>query len=91
MLASFSFVNLGGGAMTKTIPIGSILTNDEMKEALELYDKSETHQFAERCAAEIIRPVIDRINKNSGQENDPKYLAYCIEYAIMKSRGTLHG
>lgn len=77
--------------MVKTLPLGSILTNKEMKEALKLYEKAEAGRFAERCASEIIRPVIDRINKDSGQENDPKYLAYCVEYAILKSRGTLHG
>ena len=75
----------------KTIPVGAILTQKEMKEALKLYDTAENHRFAERCAAEIIGPVIDRINKDSGQENDPRYLAYCIEYAILKSRGSLHG
>lgn len=77
--------------MPKALPIGQILTQEEMKEALNLYEKAENNRFAERCAAEIIRPVIDRINRDSGQENDPVYLAYCIEYAILKSNGALHG
>jgi len=76
--------------MKKTLTIGSILTQKEMKEALKLHKKAETHNFAERCAAEIIRPVIDRINKYTGQENDPLYLAYCVEYAILKSGEGLH-
>lgn len=76
--------------MAKTLPLGSILTKKEMKEALKLYKQAETHKFAERCAAEIVRPVIERINKETGQENDPLYLAYCVEYAIMKSGGNLH-
>jgi hypothetical protein len=76
--------------MVKTISVGEILNPKEMKEALKLYAKSETGQFAERCAAEIIRPVIERINKSTGQKNDPKYLAYCVEYAIMKSKNQLH-
>lgn len=75
----------------KTLPVGAILTQKEMKEALKLYDTAENHTFAERCSAEIIRPVLDRINEATGQENDPIYLAYTIEYAIMKSRGNLHG
>lgn len=77
--------------MVKTLHLGSILTNKEMKEALKLYKKAETHQFAERCAAEIIRPIIERINKDLGQENDPLYLAYCVEYAIRRTNGELHG
>lgn len=74
----------------KTLTLVQILTKEEMKEALALYGKCENHLFAERCAAEIIRPVIERINKSTGQENDPKYLAYCVEYAFMKSKGNLH-
>lgn len=80
-----------GDVMVKTLPPGSILTQKEMKEAIKLYKKAETHKFAERCAAEIIRPVIDRINKDSRQENDPLYLAYCVEFALLKSRGFLDG
>ena len=74
----------------KTLPIGQILTQKEMKEAIKLYENCETGQFAERCAAEIIRPALDRIIEATGQENDAKYLAYTIEYALMKSGGRLH-
>jgi len=74
----------------KTLPVGQILTQKEMKEAIRLYKKCETHQFAERCAAEIIRPAIERINKVTGQENDPKYLAYCVEYSLLRSGGKPH-
>ena len=73
----------------KALSVGQILTTKEMKEALKLYKTAESGRFAERCAAEIIRPLIERINKVSGQENDPKYLAYCIEYALLRSRGFL--
>lgn len=73
----------------KTLSIGQILTQKEMEKALKLYKECETHQFASRCATEIIAPVISRINRDSGQENDARYLAYCIEYAIMRSKGKL--
>jgi len=75
--------------MVKTITVGEILNPKEMKEALKLYKIAERHKFAERCAAEIIRPAIKRINKNTGQENDPMYLAYCVEFSIRKSQGWL--
>lgn len=80
-------------ATTKIMTIGAILTKQEMEQAIEIYDNlgaTQKHQFAERCAAEIIRPVIERINAQAGQENDPLYLADCVAYAIMKTRGTLH-
>lgn len=76
----------------KTLPLGAILTKEEMEQAIGIYDNlgASKAQFAERCAAEIIRPVIARINEQSGQENDPKYLSYCVEYALLRSRGKLH-
>ena len=42
---------------TKTIPIGAILTQKEMKKALKLYDTAENYTFADRCASEIIAPA----------------------------------
>lgn len=80
-------------AKPRTMPLNAILTKKEMENAIKIYDAlgpTQKSQFAERCAAEVIRPVIERINESSGQENDPLYLAYCIEYALMKTRGTLH-
>ncbi len=74
----------------KTLTVGQILTKEEMEQALKLYKECETYNFASRCAKEIIAPVISRINRDSGQENDARYLAYCVEYAIMKSGGKLH-
>lgn len=79
---------------TKTLALGAILTKEEMEQAIGIYDNlgpTQKSQFAEQCAAEVIRPVIERINAQAGQENDPLYLADCIQMALMKSRGILHG
>ena len=76
--------------MTKTVKLDAIMNKTEMKAAIKLYKTAEHGTFAERCAAEIIRPVLDRINKATGQENDAKYLAYCVEFAILKTKGYLH-
>ncbi len=73
----------------KTLSVGQILTTEEMEQALKLYKECETHQFASRCATEIIAPVISRINRDSEQENDARYLAYCVEYSILRSKGRL--
>ena len=39
-----------------------------------------------RIRDEIIKPNIDRINKALGQENDPDYLAYAVEYSMVARR-----
>jgi hypothetical protein len=33
-----------------------------------------------RLRDELILPIMDRINKVTGQENDPDYFAYLLEY-----------
>src|SRR5262249_9691070 len=66
---------------SRTMKTGDFLTDKEAKAALKLYRSSKPGTFAARCAAEIIAPVIGRINAKLGQQNDPRYLAYAVEYA----------
>ena len=67
------------------VTIAKILTKDELKQALFLYKKlRNTGKFAKTLRDDIIRPNIERINKNIGQENDPLYLAYAVEWVFMK-------
>ena len=61
--------------MPKQVTIQDFLTDREIRRALELRD-------ARRICEEIIKPSIARINRALGQENDPMYLAYVVEYAI---------
>lgn len=42
-------------------------------------------QFASNVAREHIQPVIARVEKNAGQQMDPAYVAYLIEFAHIKS------
>lgn len=37
---------------------------------------------AKQIHDEVIKPNISTINKLLGQENDPMYLAYAVEYAL---------
>ena len=69
------------------VSIVDFLTADEIDKAYALYQVAPEGAFAKLCAAEIITPVIDRINRTLGQENDAVYLAYCVEYVLgrMKS------
>lgn len=69
----------------KTIKIGDIFTNQELEAAKKLYQQvsdAGTHDFATRCAKEIITPILPRINAKTGQENDAKYFAYMLEYLL---------
>lgn len=62
----------------KKVSITDFLTPREIARARQLKD-------ARRICDEIIRPSIHRINKDLGQENDPMYLAYVVEYVISLS------
>ena len=68
------------------IAITDFLTEAEIAQAIKLYDTFPTG-FARVCAQEIIVPVLPRINQALGQENDPRYLAYMVEYALSRVRG----
>jgi hypothetical protein len=59
------------------------LTADEIKKAIKLY-RIANGSFHQRCMDEIIKPVITRINKALGQESDPRWLAYAVEFFCMK-------
>jgi hypothetical protein len=71
--------------MSRSVSIAEFLKNDEVKRAARLYADCERGEFAKRCADEIIAPVLPRINETLGQENDPKYLAYMVEYTFMRT------
>jgi hypothetical protein len=71
--------------MPKTFAIGQILTPAEYKKAADLYRKCAVGSFNRACADEIIKPALARINRVTGQENDPSYLAYAVEYALIQS------
>lgn len=58
------------------------LTATEIQKARKIYREAETGTFASRCAKEIIEPVLERINKAFGQENDARYLAYLVEHSF---------
>jgi len=61
------------------INIGEIFTEDEINRAIKLYTSVPTHLFATRCDAEIVAPVIHRINEKTGQQNSSRYLAYMLQ------------
>jgi hypothetical protein len=72
--------------MTKTVTIGQFLTAEEIKTATELYATCRPGTFASVLTENVILPNIERINKALGQENDARYLAYMVEYALMATK-----
>lgn len=71
--------------MTKMITLQDFLNEDQINICCDHYKKLKgTGKFAATVAKEVIEPNIEAINKKIGQENDPKYLAYCVEYAFMR-------
>lgn len=70
----------------KTVAIGELFTAEELDRAKALYVAADPGTFARRCAEEIVAPILARINEKTGQENDARYLAYAIEYAMDQTR-----
>jgi hypothetical protein len=77
----------------KQFTIDQFLTTAEIERAATLYKTlAGTGRFASTVDVEIITPNIDRINTALGQENDPRYLAYAVEYVFIqteKQRGNI--
>ena len=70
--------------MPKTVSLSDFLTEAEIRKAVRLYRQhGPSGALNKVLTEEIISPNITRINKALGQENDPRYLAYAIEYAIV--------
>jgi hypothetical protein len=72
--------------MTRQVRLQDFLTPDEIRRAREV-------QTAKRICDEIIKPQMHRINEALGQDNDPLYLAYSVEYVIGRAfnRGGQNG
>jgi hypothetical protein len=69
----------------KTVTLADFLTDAEIEHAVRLYNSPMVGVSTHLIDEQIITPNIERINKALGQENDPRYLAYMVEYAITKA------
>jgi hypothetical protein len=69
----------------KTITINQFLQAEEIERAVELYRQlADQGVFARTFCDVVIAPNIERINKALGQDNDPMFLAYAVEYVLGK-------
>ena len=62
----------------KTVKLGDILTDEEIQQAIDLADR-------QAIEAQLVRPNMERINAALGQENDPTYMAFAIEYVLRQT------
>lgn len=68
----------------KTVKLSDFLTDDEIRLAIKLYENKAILSYAKEVMEQITRPNIARINESLGQMNNPMYLAYAIEYAMIR-------
>lgn len=66
---------------TKTVRLGELFTAAEIAQAHNIFTNDPTN-FHKRVLDAIVTPNMERINKATGQENNPDYLAYVLEYAM---------
>ena len=57
------------------VTINQFLTESQILKAKRLNN-------AKDICKEVIEPNIDSINQKLGQENDPMYLSYAVEYVL---------
>jgi hypothetical protein len=70
---------------TIIVDVHDFLTHPEVRKARRIFDAQGIEAASKahaRCRDEIIIPALARINKTLGQENDPDYLAYLVEYLV---------
>lgn len=63
----------------RSITLFDFLSEKEIQEAVKLQNRISVRD-------QIISPNMERINKALGQENDPDYLSYMVEY-VMRATG----
>ena len=62
----------------KTATLHDFLTDEQICRCIELKSRK-------RVLDEVLRPNIKTINEKLGQENDPAYLSFAVEYAMTKA------
>lgn len=70
----------------KHITLPDFLTDAEIDRAKAIWERlRDTGSFAAEVDREIITPNLARINAALGQENDPRFLAYAVEYVFSQA------
>lgn len=69
----------------RMISVGDFLTQEQAKRAIQIWAKhpSGGKPFIDEIVATIIEPNMTEINRKLGQENNARFLAYAVEYAMI--------
>jgi hypothetical protein len=78
---------LGGGR--RLYKLTDLLTKDELNRAMKLFIecKRTREHFTERCAKEVVEPIISRVKEYGGHDASPASLAYRLELYLRAVRG----
>lgn len=66
------------------VTISDAFTDAQIGAAILLMQNDPDH-FHARCRDEIVKPALAEINQRLGQDNDPDWLAYSLEYALRET------
>lgn len=67
----------------RTVTLATFLTDEQINAALALWRRPHMERvFHSDVQREIIEPNLAEINRKLGQENDPSFLAYAIEFVF---------
>jgi hypothetical protein len=66
--------------MTNTISILDVVGSTATLSALRKAFNKDPSRFHAHCRDTVIKPRMEIINKTSGQENDPDFMAYVVEH-----------
>jgi hypothetical protein len=66
-----------------------LFTNDELNKATKLFIECKNTQedFQQRCAKEVVQPIIARLNEDYGYSADASSLVYRLEIYVRALRG----
>jgi hypothetical protein len=69
--------------------VTDLFTTDDLNRAMILFIecKNTKDDFNARCANEVVRPIISRVNAHTGHYNIAEYWGYCLEHYLRSVRG----
>jgi len=70
---------------SKSVTLSDFLTDEQIDEATTLY--ADHGDSVAQIQARVIEPNMAAINAKLGQENDARYLAYAVVYALSQDQG----
>jgi hypothetical protein len=66
----------------KEVTLPDFLTQQQIDHALQLYSANQGKERHRVIRDSVIAPAMEEINRKLGQENDPDYLTYMVEYVF---------